>query len=161
MNQKFRLSVNQSETFEKTEQDLSQLDAIVTSPSEFHILHNHKPFSATITESDFLKKTYTVEVNQNSYTIEIANELDILIKQMGFEVGKTKQINAIKAPMPGLILEINVSVGQEVKQGDNLLILEAMKMENSFSSPRDGIIKSIAVAKGDAVDKGQLLIEFE
>ncbi|UPQ78224.1 biotin/lipoyl-binding protein [Flavobacterium azooxidireducens] len=161
MNQKFRLSVNQSETFEKTEQDLSQLDAIVTSSSEFHILHNHKPFSATITESDFLKKTYTVEVNQNSYTIEIANELDILIKEMGFEVGKTKQINAIKAPMPGLILEINVLVGQEVKQGDNLLILEAMKMENSFSSPRDGIIKSIAVAKGDAVDKGQLLIEFE
>ena len=80
---------------------------------------------------------------------------------MGFEVGKTKQINAIKAPMPGLILEINVSVGQEVKENDNLLILEAMKMENSFSSPRDGIIKSIAVFKGDAVDKGQLLIEFE
>jgi len=161
MNQKFRLSVNQSETFEKTEQDLSQLDAIVTSSSEFHILQNHKPFSATITESDFLKKTYTVEVNQNSYTIEIANELDILIKEMGFEVGKTKQINAIKAPMPGLILEINVSVGQEVNEGDNLLILEAMKMENSLSSPRDGIIKSITVAKGDAVDKGQLLIEFE
>lgn len=161
MNQKFRLSVNQSETFEKTEQDLSQLDVISTSPSEFHILHNHKPFSATITASDFLKKTYTVEVNQNSYTIEIANELDILINEMGFEVGKTKQINAIKAPMPGLILEINVTVGQEVKENDNLLILEAMKMENSFSSPRDGIIKSIAVAKGDAVDKGQLLIEFE
>lgn len=161
MNQKFRLSVNQSDTFEKTEQDLSQLDAIASSLSEFHILHNHKPFSVKITETDFLKKTYTVEVNQNSYTIEIANELDILIKEMGFEVGKTKQINAIKAPMPGLILEINVSVGQEVKENDNLLILEAMKMENSFSSPRDGIIKSIAVSKGDAVDKGQLLIEFE
>ncbi|RAR47308.1 acetyl-CoA carboxylase biotin carboxyl carrier protein subunit [Flavobacterium lacus] len=161
MNQKFRLSVNQSETFDKTEQDLSQLDAIITSTSEFHILHNHKPFSSKITESDFLKKTYTVEVNQNSYTIEIANELDILIREMGFEVGKTKQVNAIKAPMPGLILEINVSVGQEVKKNDNLLILEAMKMENSFSSPRDGIIKSIAVSKGDAVDKGQLLIEFE
>ena len=161
MNQKFRLSVNQSETFDKTEKDLSQLDAIITSTSEFHILHHNKPFLATIIEADFQNKTYTVEVNQNSYIVEIANELDILIKEMGFEVGKTKQINAIKAPMPGLILEINVSVGQEVKENDNLLILEAMKMENSFSSPRDGIIKSIAVSKGDAVDKGQLLIEFE
>ncbi|HRE76883.1 MAG TPA: acetyl-CoA carboxylase biotin carboxyl carrier protein subunit [Flavobacterium sp.] len=161
MNQKFRLSVNQSATFEKTEQDLSQLDAISTSPSEFHILHNHKPFSVKISEADFLKKTYTVEVNQNSYTVVIENPLDILIKEMGFEVGKSKQINAIKAPMPGLILEINVSVGQEVKEGDNLIILEAMKMENSFASPRDGIIKSITVSKGDAVDKGQLLIEFE
>ncbi|MBN8565358.1 MAG: biotin/lipoyl-binding protein [Flavobacteriales bacterium] len=161
MNQKFRLSVNQSEIFEKTEQDIAQLDGIKTSSNSFHILHQNKPFLAKITTVDFLKKSYTVEVNQNSYTVEIANELDILIKEMGFEVGKTKQVNAIKAPMPGLILEINVSVGQEVKEGDNLLILEAMKMENSFASPRDGIIKSIAVAKGDAVDKGQLLIEFE
>jgi biotin carboxyl carrier protein len=72
----------------------------------------------------------------------------------------TKQINAIKAPMPGLILEISV-VGQTVKENDSLLILEAMKMENSFLSPRDGIIKSISVILGDAVDKGQLLIEFE
>jgi biotin carboxyl carrier protein len=63
--------------------------------------------------------------------------------------------------MPGLILEISVVVGQEVKENDNLIILGAMKMENSFLSPRDGIIKSISVAVGDAVDKGQLLIEFE
>lgn len=161
MNQKYRLSVNQSEIFEKTEQDIAQLDGINTSSNSFHILHQNKPFLAKIIAVDFLKKSYTVEVNQNSYTVEIANELDILIKEMGFEVGKTKQVNAIKAPMPGLILEINVSVGQEVKEGDNLLILEAMKMENSFASPRDGVIKSIVVAKGDAVDKGQLLIEFE
>ena len=80
---------------------------------------------------------------------------------MGFEVGLAKQVNFIKAPMPGLILEISVTVGQEVKQNDNLIILGAMKMENSFLSPRDGIIKSISVSIGDAVDKGQLLIEFE
>jgi biotin carboxyl carrier protein len=70
-------------------------------------------------------------------------------------VGLTKQINAIKAPR--LILEI-VIVGQTVKENDSLLILEAMKMENSFS-PRDGIIKSISVILGDAVDKDS--IEFE
>jgi biotin carboxyl carrier protein len=161
MNQKFRLTVNQSESFEKTEHNIAQLDAVKISSNSFHILQHNKPFLAKITAVDFLKKTYTVEVNHNSYTVEIANELDILIKEMGFEVGKIKQINAIKAPMPGLILEINVSVGQEVNEGDNLLILEAMKMENSFASPRNGKIKSIAVAKGDAVDKGQLLIEFE
>jgi biotin carboxyl carrier protein len=63
--------------------------------------------------------------------------------------------------MPGLILEISVAVGQSVKENDNILILGAMKMENSFLSPRDGVIKSIAVNMGDAVVKGQLLIEFE
>ncbi len=91
----------------------------------------------------------------------ISGALDELIKSMGIERGRTKVVNAIKAPMPGLILEINVSVGQEVKENDPLLILEAMKMENCFLSPRDGVIKSIAVEKGNAVDKGQLLIEFE
>ena len=79
---------------------------------------------------------------------------------MGFETGLAKQINFIKAPMPGLILEISVVVGQLVKENDLLIILGAMKMENSFVSPREGIIKSISVAIGDAVDKGQLLIEF-
>lgn len=80
---------------------------------------------------------------------------------MGIERGKTKLVNAIKAPMPGLILEISVAVGQSVKENDPLLILEAMKMENSFLSPRDGIIKAIAVEIGNAVEKGQLLVEFE
>jgi biotin carboxyl carrier protein len=80
---------------------------------------------------------------------------------MGFEVGAGKEVNAINAPMPGLILEINVEVGQTVAKNELLLILGAMKMENSFLSPRDGTIKSILVNKGDAVDKGQLLIEFE
>jgi biotin carboxyl carrier protein len=63
--------------------------------------------------------------------------------------------------MPGLILDINVKIGQKVKEDDPLLILEAMKMENVLTSPRDGIIKSISVSKGDAVNKNQLLIEFE
>ena len=80
---------------------------------------------------------------------------------MGFEVGATKKVNDIKAPMPGLILDINVKVGQEVKENDALLILEAMKMENVLTSPRDGVIKSISVNKGNAVEKNQLLIVFE
>jgi biotin carboxyl carrier protein len=80
---------------------------------------------------------------------------------MGFEVGAVKKVNDIKAPMPGLILEIKINIGQEVKENDVLLILEAMKMENVLTSPRDGVIKSISVKKGDAVDKNHLLIVFE
>jgi len=80
---------------------------------------------------------------------------------MGFEIGSAKKVNDIKAPMPGLILEINVKVGQEIVENDPILILEAMKMENVITAPRDGVIKSISVTKGDAVEKNQLLIEFE
>jgi len=102
-----------------------------------------------------------VKVNNTIYDVVIQDEMDELIKAMGFEVGATKKINDIKAPMPGLILDINVTVGQEVKENVPLLILEAMKMENVLTSPRDGVIKTISVKKGDTVDKNELLIEFE
>ena len=143
------------------ESDFINLDAVKVEHSKFHVLKNHKPYTAEIISADFISKKYTVKVNDNIYEVSIDGALELLIKGLGIERGRTKVINAIKAPMPGLILEINVEVGQTVKENDPLLILEAMKMENSFLSPRDGVIKSIAVSKGVAVDKGHLLIEFE
>jgi biotin carboxyl carrier protein len=157
----YKVNVNDTFHFDMDQESVFQLDAVNTELNQFHILHENTSFKAAIIEADFNQKKYTVLVNGNSYTVAIANPLDILIKEMGFETGLAKQVNAIKAPMPGLILEISVVVGQEVKENDNLIILGAMKMENSFLSPRDGVIKSISVAVGDAVDKGQLLIEFE
>ena len=157
----YKVNVNDTFHFDLEKKSISQLDAVKSGTNTFHILHVNKPYKAEIVAADFNQKTYTVKVNNNTYTIAISNPLDILIKEMGFEVGLSKQVNAIKAPMPGLILEISVVVGQAVKENDNLIILGAMKMENSFVSPRDGVIKTIAVNMGDAVDKGQLLIEFE
>ena len=161
MNNNYKLSVNNATSFEFTESDLEKLDAVRVEKSKFHVLNDSKPYQAETISTDIIAKKYTVKVNNNTYEVAISNPLDELIKSMGIERGKTKVVNAIKAPMPGLILEISVEVGQSVKENDPLLILEAMKMENSFLSPRDGIIKSIAVVKGNAVDKGQLLIEFE
>ncbi|NRT11261.1 acetyl-CoA carboxylase biotin carboxyl carrier protein subunit [Flavobacterium sp. 14A] len=161
MRDNYKISVNDSFFFTINKEEVSKFDAVNTGGKDYHALHNSTPYKATIESSNFHQKSYTVKVNSNLYTVAIADDLDLLIKELGFEVGLSKQINAIKAPMPGLILEINVVVGQTVKEKDPLLILEAMKMENSFQSPRDGVIKSIAVATGDAVDKGQLLIEFE
>jgi biotin carboxyl carrier protein len=161
MSNTYKLSVNHTNSIELQESDLKNLDAVGIEGNQFHVLKDHKPYKAEIVAADFIAKKYTIKVNNNLYEVAIADALDLLIQRMGIERGRTKVINAIKAPMPGLILEINVSVGQEVKENDPLLILEAMKMENSFLSPRDGVIKSIAVEKGHAVDKGQLLIEFE
>ena len=161
MSNSYTLSVNHANSFDLNESDLKNLDAVSVENNKFHVLKDHKPYKAEIVSADFIAKKYTVKVNNNTYEVAIADALDMLIKSMGIERGRTKVVNAIKAPMPGLILEISVEVGQTVKENDPLLILEAMKMENSFLSPRDGVIKSIAVEKGHAVDKGQLLIEFE
>ena len=63
-----------------------------------------------------------------------------------------------KAPMPGLIVVIDVEEGERVKKGQQLLIIEAMKMENPISSPADGIVSDIRIEPGQAVDKGALLM---
>lgn len=157
----FKASVNNTDYFEISNENIQNLDVVPTKANTFHILKNNQSFNAEIIEKDFNNKTYTVKVNNTVYNVAITDSLDQLIKDMGFEVGASKHVNDIKAPMPGLILDISVSQGQEVKENDTLLILEAMKMENVLTSPRDGVIKTISVAKGDAVDKNQLLIEFE
>lgn len=157
----YKAKVNNTVEFNVTSDDLSKLDIIQTSESAYHILQNNTSYQAEISNANFNKKSYDVNINNTIYNVTISNDLDILIKDMGFSVGSSKHINSVKAPMPGLILDINVKVGQEVKEDDALLILEAMKMENIITSPRDGIIKSIAVNKTDAIEKGQLLVEFE
>lgn len=161
MSEVFKVNVNNTFQFDFDKESISQLDAVSVEKNKFHILNQNKPFQVEIVAADFNHKCYTVKVNNNSYSVVISNQLDQLISVMGFDIGATKHVNEIKAPMPGLILEIFVVIGQSVKENDNILILGAMKMENSFLSPRDGVIKSISIQTGDAVIKGQLLIEFE
>lgn len=67
----------------------------------------------------------------------------------------------IKAPMPGTISDVKVTQGQNVKKGEVLLILEAMKMENELMSPKDGVVKSVHVAKGDSVNTADVLVVIE
>jgi biotin carboxyl carrier protein len=161
MSAKYSVKVNDTFHFDLDNESVKLFDAVSIKENKYHILHQKTPYKAEVVSSEFNQKKYTVNVNNNTYVVAISNPLDLLIKDMGFEVGKAKQVNVIKAPMPGLILEIGVEVGQIVHENDCLLILTAMKMENSFLSPRDGVIKSIAIAVGDSVIKGDLLIEFE
>ena len=65
---------------------------------------------------------------------------------------------AVKSPMPGNILKINVAQGQSVKEGDTLIVLEAMKMENDVVAPRDGTVAQIVVTKGAVVETGSPLV---
>ena len=69
--------------------------------------------------------------------------------------------NAVKSPLPGTILDLKVNVGDTVKRGQLVVILEAMKMENNINSPKDGVVKAIKVAKGYSVLEGTELIVIE
>lgn len=161
MKQTFKVNVNDTFDFDITSENISELDLIKTSKDNYHLLHDNRSYQIEVSSKNFAKKSYEVKVNNNTYNIDISNQLDALIKDLGFEIGNAKQVDKITAPMPGLILEMSVNIGDSVKENDTLLILEAMKMENVISSPREGVIKSISVKQGAAVEKNQLLIEFE
>ena len=161
MSKIFTIHVNNKYEFQFDATDVKNSSSVELSQAKYHVLHEDISVSAEIIEADFIKKSYKVKVNNNAYNIQINNDLDNLIQDMGFELGLSKQVNEIHAPMPGLLLDVQVKVGQHVNEDDALLILEAMKMENVITSPRKGTIKSINAQKGDAVDKNQLLVEFE
>lgn len=157
----YRVKVNNEFEFEFTHDQINDLDTQNTSEEKSHLLHEDRSFKAEMITQNFLKRQYQVKINANTYKVTISNELDLLIEEMGLSLGNAQLLNDIKAPMPGLILEVNVAEGSEVKEGDYLVVLEAMKMENTLSAPRDGVVKAISVEKGDTVEKNQLLIEME
>jgi len=161
MDNPYTVVVDGTSEFQLSKEDIASLDIIKTVPNGFHLLKDGTSYHIQMVETQFNARTYTVSVNGTEYQVSINTPLDGLIKAMGFTSNGQKSIDSIVAPMPGLILDILVSEGQEVEEDDQLLILEAMKMENIIASPRNGTIKTIGVKKGDAVDKKQLLIEFE
>lgn len=155
----YAVLVNEEEVTVNSE-EVSKLDIVKNSDKEYHILEDNKKYNAKLISANFLEKTLKVEVNGNSYTIVIADEYDQMIKKMGLLAVNTKKEKNVNAPMPGLILDILVTEGQEVKEGEQVLILSAMKMENIITAPSDGVVSVINIAKDDAVEKGQLLIEI-
>jgi len=161
MEDTYKILVNDEFEYQLKTEELDGLDIVTTTENSYHVLKDNEPYHLEILKADFNEKVYTVKVNSEIYQVRIEDQLDMLIDQMGFALSSVKDVSMIEAPMPGLILDINVRVGQAVNEDDPLLILEAMKMENVLTSPRDGIIKSVNVKKGAAVDKKHILIEFE
>lgn len=160
MEKTFKVKIKDSFEFDLKESDIKKLDLLQLSETTFHVINKHKSFAVNLKKTNPIKKEFVFKVNSNNYAIKIETQLDLLIKEMGFSVHSAKKANNIKAPMPGLILSLNVEEGQKVTEGETLLILEAMKMENSITAPNDGIIKSVNVKSGAAVEKGALMIEM-
>ncbi len=149
----------ENETFELDETSL--VDAIQISDSKFHALENNRKYEVEIIESDFALKRFLLEVNGNRYEVKLKDKYDQLVEKMGFSAVNNQKLKNIKAPMPGLIIDILVEAGQSIEKGDQLLILEAMKMENVLKAEGEGIVKEVLFEKGASVDKGQIIIDME
>ncbi len=135
-------------------------DIIEVRDNTFHILKDNKSYNATLISFNAEEKTMVINVNGNDYEISIKDKYDLLLQQLGITAKSASAVQSIKAPMPGLIINVVAKEGDEVKKGDTLLILEAMKMENVLKSPRDGVIKKVKAELKQTVEKNQVLIEF-
>ncbi|MBQ9665059.1 MAG: acetyl-CoA carboxylase biotin carboxyl carrier protein subunit [Bacteroidaceae bacterium] len=70
-------------------------------------------------------------------------------------------VSAVRSPLPGTVNEVRVTVGQAIKKGETVVVLEAMKMENNIDADRDGKVKEVKVQKGDTVMEGAILVTIE
>ncbi len=116
---------------------------------------------ADIVKIDREQKQITLRIKNKRYNIQIKEPVDLMLESIGINAKQTKKLNNLKAPMPGLVTKVLVAAGDEVKQGEPLLVLEAMKMENVFKAATDVKIKSIKVQERQAVEKGEELISFQ
>jgi len=137
-----------------------QPDLIKISDTRYHLILDHKSYRINILDQKS-EKDLVLEVNGNRYDLNIKDRFDLLLHDLGMDAALGAKADFIKAPMPGLVVNILVSVGDEVAKDTPLLVLEAMKMENVLKAPAPGIVSSIKVSPKDAVEKGQVLITFQ
>lgn len=121
---------------------------------------NNKSYHVYIESVDYKNKTAVFNIDNKLIEVNVEEPIDLLLSKMGINSANTKKIDNIKAPMPGLILNLMIQEGDVIKKGQPILVLEAMKMENVFKAPVDATIKSIKVKVGEAVEKGAVMLEL-
>jgi biotin carboxyl carrier protein len=151
----------EGEEIEITSQDLETLDVETIAPGQYHVLREMKGYHIAVLSADHARKEYIMLVGDKEVHVSLKDSVEIQVHNMGLDEVAAAHTRDIIAPMPGLVLEVNVQPGDRVDTGDQLIILEAMKMENVLSSPGEWVVEKVHVKKGQPVDKSQLLITFE
>ena len=107
------------------------------------------------------KGNVTIRVNGVVQALQVLGPQQVLLESMGMSANVDTQEKHVESPMPGKILQVMVATGTEVDEGDALLVLEAMKMENVIRAPRSGVIAVVQAQVGEAVEKAAILVIYE
>jgi biotin carboxyl carrier protein len=144
-----------------TKEDIANLDvSFDKTKGVYQILKDGISHHISHLEQSDGGKTQILQVNDLNIQATILNPLDQQVESMGLSDIDDQKSKSIHAPMPGLILDIMCKEGEEIEEGNSLLILEAMKMENVIKAEGAGTIFKIHKAVGETVEKGQLIIEI-
>ncbi len=101
---------------------------------------------------------YEIQMHGRLYEVGVLDERALLLgSRRGGAVSDSGEVS-IKAPMPGLVVEVAVTEGQEVSEGETLVVLESMKMQNELKAPRDGIVQRVGVDTGQSVEQNKVLV---
>lgn len=123
------------------------------------MLINGRSYSIEVVDGDPMNPV--IKIDGKVFQPVVKNETDLLLERLGMNIKAKKEVRELKAPMPGLVLDIKVEPGDEVTIGQPLVVLEAMKMENILKSPVNTRIKAVQVARGAAIEKNTVLVTFE
>ncbi len=160
MSNPFVVKINETRTFEVHPDTLNDLDIVQLDKTHWQILQDGISYHVELISMDYPSRKMQLTVNGEAFDIAIDDRYAQLIERMGLSKEVVVEVKDIKAPMPGLVLKINVKEGDSFQKGDPLLILEAMKMENVIKAPIDGVITKVNVEVGTSVEKGFVLLEL-
>ena len=133
------------------------VDAVRSGPTVYSIIEDGKQFEAMVDERG--AHGFDVLVGGRLFHLESVDERTRMLA--GSAVVVTTGPQTVAAEMPGKVVKVNVAAGAEVAEGEGVIILEAMKMENEIPSPIDGILKELAVSEGQTVEAGDVLFVVE
>jgi acetyl/propionyl-CoA carboxylase alpha subunit len=155
----YKVESSKNEGFVVVNGDEKQIDSIQVAPNTYHLIVDGESVTIEVVNPDGSNPEFMV--NGKPYSPTVKSETDLMLERLGLNIKAKKELKELKAPMPGLVLEFRVVPGDKVVEGDALVVLEAMKMENILKSPGEATVKSIEVTKGQAIEKNQVLITFE
>jgi biotin carboxyl carrier protein len=124
-----------------------------------YIVWKNKKYMLDVIEKN--QNRYTVMINGVWHSFSVETPISLKRKRYLEQQGDSSALLSIEAPMPGKIIDVMVEEGAEVKEGEPIIILEAMKMQNEISSHVTGVVRSVAVKKNDSVMKDDVLINVQ
>ena len=133
-------------------------DLVKVAENLYHLIKGSRSYTIELLKVD--NKQLQLKVNGIPAVAVVQDKYDLLLEKLGMQEANDTKHAEVRAPMPGMIVEVLVEKGQQVNKGEKLLILEAMKMENVIKSAGDGTVEAVLVEKGMNVEKNQVLIQF-